>query len=374
MSRAESQTSQHAKETFQPIDADDHREQSADVSARLSTFVADLVNEKHQFNESLNLFDKVVHHDFDDPATAGAVPVLFFTDRAAERNADGKIGGFLPSNIPNSENEVTMGRMAGGNPGVLPGAFASPSELAAHSGKATEIQVQETYDRNKFLDEVASLSQNSKDHKIAVVVPGYGMNFDTGASSAAELQRLSNIPVVYYSWPSRDLPTIKAYKADERNDSQSMKNVGGPMIDAIAQRIGPENVISVGFSQGGKILTEYINNRQHESGGKAEPFYAQVLVRSDGARSEVSNNLSAVINNAEHTALINSLDDRLLKGSGLVLHPGELRTGTGLAKDFPVPLSLQNKFQVIDNSRQNNGTTNHIFDAEGVADWLKGLK
>jgi esterase/lipase superfamily enzyme len=328
---------------------------------------------------AVNFFDKVVHEPQSANKAAADQSVLFFTDRATSKSSDGNIDKFQPSNVSNTAKEITMGKLAVSNPAVLPSAFAAPAEEKAHAGQTTRMHVQETYsNRNQFLDSVQKQCELSGSRKIGIMVPGFGMTFDQGLSCTAKLQQESGMPMVYDSWPSRDAVKLSAYIADEKNDEKSMKAVGGPMIDAIADRIGANNIVIVGFSQGSKIATQYAIDRQQSSNGTAQPFFAQAFTRSDGARTEFQNNISDVLNNAEHTALYNSPHDRLLIGSASLLHQHnfrkEHRTGTGLAKDFIVPDNLNDRFEVIDNSSANNGGSNHIFDSSGVAAWLKTLK
>lgn len=328
----------------------------------------------------LNFFNSVVHEKDGQQITAGttgAQSVKFFTDRSLS-DEKGYLE-FLPgSKNGNQLSPVTMGEMSISDARVLPTAFASPAEEAAHRDLSTKASVQELYQNtNDFLDSIQRSSKENPMHKVMVVIPGFGMTHDQGIATAANLQAESGMPVVYYSWPSQDKPLVSAYKVDERKDDLSLARHGNQMIDAIADRIGAENMVLVGFSQGGKMAIEAAIARQEKRGAGAKPFYAQVFSRADEPKSVFQANINSILNNAEYTAVFASPHDRLLFGSAFMPHhlePG-LKPGwrTGASTDYQVPANLATRFQVIDDSNVNNGKTNHIFNTSGIADWLKSL-
>ncbi len=328
----------------------------------------------------LNFFNSIRHEKDGTqiaPGTTGIQAVKFFTDRSVS-NEKGYLE-FLPgSKELNQVNSVISGEMSISDARVLPTAFASPAEEAAHRHLSTRANVQELYQStDDFLNSIERASKENPKHKIAIVIPGFGMTHDQGIATAANLQAESGLPVVYYSWPSQDKPLVSAYKIDEQKDHVSLSRNGNQMINAIADRIGAENIVIVGFSQGGKMAIEAAIARQGERGAGAKPFYAQVFSRADGPKTEFQANISSILNNAEHTAVFASPHDRLLFGSAFMPHHLEhgLKPGwrTGASTNYEVPTALASRFQVVDDSNVNNGKTNHIFNTRGIADWLRNL-
>lgn len=326
----------------------------------------------------LNFFNSITHVKDGQQIGEGAQTVKFFTDRSMS-SEKGYIE-FLPgSKDVNQVNPLTTGEMSISDARVLPTAFASPAEEASHKHLSTKGNVQRLYQNtNDFLNSIEGASKESPNHKIAIVIPGFGMTHDQGIATAANLQAESGMPVVYYSWPSQDKPLISAYKVDERKDDVSLSTHGNQMINAIADRIGAENIVIVGFSQGGKMAIEAAIARQKEMGAGAKPFHAQVFSRADAPKTAFQSNITSILNNAEHTAIFASPHDRLLFGSAFMpqhLEPG-LKPGwrAGASTNYHVPAALASRFQVIDDSNFNNGKTNHIFNTGEIANWLKNLK
>ena len=326
----------------------------------------------------LNFFNSITRERDGQQIAEGAETVKFFTDRSVT-NEKGYIE-FLPgSKDPNKVNPLITGEMSISDARVLPTAFASPTEEASHKHLSTKGNVQGLYQNtNDFLNSIERASKESPNHKVAIVIPGFGMTHDQGIATAANLQAESGMPVVYYSWASQDKPLISAYKIDEQKDNVSLSTHGNQMINAIADRIGAENTVIVGFSQGGKMAIEAAIARQHERGAGARPFYAQVFSRADAPKAEFQSNIRSILNNAEHTAVFASPHDRLLFGSAFM--PQHLEQGikpgwrTGASTEYDVPIVLASRFQVVDDSNVNNGKTNHIFNTRGIAYWLKNLK
>lgn len=333
----------------------------------------------------INFFNSVKHEvDGPDKMDSNAQSVFFFTDRPTSKT-NGHTE-FLPATKDAGQlNSITLGKESISGARVLPTAFASPEELAAHKHVQTTEQVQQIYStKEKFLDDIAKASQESSNHKVAIFIPGFGMTHDQGIATAANLQSQSGLPVVYYSWPSQDKPDVLSYAIDEKKDEESLERHGMEMIESIADKIGPENLVIAGFSQGGKLAIKEAIERQ-KNNPESKPFYAQIFSRADAPANEFQANIGKIINNAEHTVVLSSPHDRLLLGSATL--PSHLSAHNkfkpswrvGTTTHFEVPEKLNSRFQVIDDSSANNSSinktfaTNHVLNTQAMANWLKSL-
>jgi esterase/lipase superfamily enzyme len=325
----------------------------------------------------LNFFNSIMHDGNAAGTMAGAQEIKFFTDRPVS-NEKGYIE-FLPaSRNPGQLDSIKMGQVSITDARVLPTALASPQEETEHRNSNTTAHLTQLYgNEEEFLKSIEQASKDSPDHKVAVMIPGFPMTHDQGIATAANLQAESGIPVVLYSWPSQDKPLISAYKGDEKKDELSLALHGNKIINDIANRIGAENMVLIGFSQGGKMAIQAAIARQKETRG-AKPFFAQAFSRADGPALEFQENITPILKNAEHTVVLASPKDRLLLGSAFMLQheqsPFFPAWRTGSITKYKIPPELTSRFQVIDDSSSNNGTTNHIFNTHEIAHWLKSLK
>lgn len=343
---------------------------------KLDSPLAVLLEQANEKVAGFNFFNSVVHDRDGQQAMPGSQAVIFFTDRPMS-DKKGYIE-FLPAGKnPRELEDTTMGQMSVTGARVLPTALASPAEEQAHRGLKTRAQVDQIYKTEEdFLNSIEHASRNNPDHKVGVMIPGFPMSHDQGLATAAALQAESGMPIVLYSWPSEDKPLLSAYNRDERRDDLSLSVHGSKIINDIADRIGPENMVLVGFSQGGKMAIEAAISR-NKANEHSKPFFAQVFSRADGPAREFQANISSILSNAEHTAVFVSPHDRLLFGSALMpQHKEQFKPAwrTGATTNYEVPSELRNRIQVIDDSSVNNGATNHIFNTRGIADWLKSLK
>ena len=348
-----------------------------DKDRRIDSALAMLLEQGNEKVAGFNFFNSIVHDKDGHRTEPGSQQIKFFTDRPLS-DKNGYIE-FLPaSKNPKELDAVTMGEMSVIGARVLPTALASKEEEAAHRGVKTHAHVDQLYaTEEEFLNSIQEKSKNNPDHKIGVMIPGFPMSHDQGIATAAALQAESGMPIVLYSWPSLDKPLLSAFKKDERKNELSLSDHGSKIINEIANRIGPENMVLIGFSQGGKMAIEAAISR-NKTNDKAKPFYAQVFSRADGPAREFQANISPILNNAEHTVVFASPHDRLLFGSALMPQhkDHELKPGwrTGATIQYEVPHELRNRFQVIDDSAVNNGASNHVFNTRGISDWLKSLK
>lgn len=325
-------------------------------------------------------FFTTVEHDANVTLRDGATEqVQFFTDRPIKFNEDGSVVKFLSGGLEAQPAELTMGRISVHNAKVLPTGIAPPDELKEHGqeNSATSIQINDVYrNLDRFLDEIERTCNESDAKKICIFIPGFCMSFDQSIASAGALQKYSKIPVVLYSWPSQDSPFVWSYFADASCNEKSMSQNGSKIIDAIANRIGAEKVVLVGFSQGAKLAVQYAVERQSSAAG-ADPFYAQIFSRADQPQGDFQTNLPVILNNAKSTALFVSRNDHLLLVSGHLLHrrlfAANKRIGSVSYDKFVVPAEFEQALHLIDDSASNNKITNHTFNARGIANWLNSL-
>jgi esterase/lipase superfamily enzyme len=290
-----------------------------------------------------------------------AQTIEFFSDRPTVRDQLNHILSFLPGAADNEEPELNMGQVK---------VSKSTADIIPPGSPPTTWEMQDNFaSREEFLNSIEQKWKENPQHKICVFIPGFSTSFDHAASTAAALQRDTGIPVVLDSWPSNELKTVTGYIADEDSDEASLKNVGGPMIDAIADRIGAHNLILVGFSQGSKVAIHYAIDRQRRLEGYSDPLYAQVFQRADEQLQEFKGQFKTIIANADHTAIFTSPEDRALRASGK-LHWNR-RTGNATPEDFSLTPELKSKFKVVDSSYMNNGLVNHVFDTKGLAKLLR---
>ena len=196
-----------------------------------------------------------------------------------------------------------------------------------------------------FFKQLADEQHQKNTKQVIVYVHGYDCSIDVASRVAARMGHEMQLPVVLFSWPSRRNPLT--YTADECNAEWSSFQLSDVLQD-IATKLGPNNLILVGHSMGCRILCWSL---QHSKAmGELPPGkFRHIFLCSPDMDAQVFQKYSPIFTaTSEDTRVFASYKDVRLIISKL-LH-GNIRLGSldSAKKNEPIKIATDNSIQTID--------------------------
>ena len=300
--------------------------------------------------------------------------MFFCTDRAPIEDAQGKIVDFSKALDGNPPFPPHFGLVEIDRPGVMP-KFSAPGNEVAANPHSPSSEIEHIYqNRDEFNQAVYEATRHSTAHKAIIYEQGFATSFRNASATGAAIQKACrdeglNIPVIVYSPPSRDAMRLSQYDADEESFQRSLMVNGVPIISGLERKCQSRNIISIAHSMGNQNETEYAWSRKGEV--LTRPMYAQFACRSDTDGHLVAARIKEYAQSAKHNIFYYSPADKALHVSGDLIHNNK-RTGN-YAGDLIKPDSKMPGVELIDDSADNNGTTNHVIVPKNIAKKLKEM-
>lgn len=300
--------------------------------------------------------------------------MFFFTDRPPIRDSQGNITGFSKALDGNPPFPANFGLVEIDRPGVMP-KFSAPGNEVAQNPHSPNSLVQKIYkDKDEFYDAVYQSTRHSTAHKAIVYNQGFATSFENASATAAAIQKACreegmDIPVIVYSPPSRDSMRLSQYDADEESFQRSLMVNGVPIIGSLERKCESKNVIYIAHSMGNQNETEYSWSRKGE--GLTKPMYAQFSCRSDTDGHLVAQRIKQYAASARHNIFYYSSADKALHVSGDLIHNNK-RTGN-YAGELMKASKETPGIELIDDTSDNNGTTDHVIVPKNIAKKLREM-
>ena len=217
------------------------------------------------------------------------------------------------------------------------GAIESPSiyKLEFKESPEKHVMIQETklqpYD--EFIKDLSWLSSRSNSGNAFVFIHGFNVGFDDAAKRTAQIAydlNFDGVPI-FFSWPSRNSPSLTSYEADERNIELSEGAIKRFLIDVLSDT-QVVNVFVIGHSMGTRGLAKAVGAIALEKPEVLKKMKAIILAAPDIDTELFKREIAPkLLRTEKNVTLYASSNDRALSASkSLHGYPRAGDSGTGL--------------------------------------------
>jgi len=175
----------------------------------------------------------------------------------------------------------------------------------------------------EFSQALAEARRKLHDRRVIVFVPGYACGLTDAVEIGERLGRDTGLPVVVFSWPSRN--KLLAYTHDETSAEWSLSQFSA-VLRLMDARVGSGKIVLIAYSMGARIVSWGLERRLAEDDGVPARF-SQVLLCSPDMDTGVFVNSAGILARSclDNRVYVSSRDLRLRVSA--ILH-GAIRLGT----------------------------------------------
>jgi esterase/lipase superfamily enzyme len=218
-------------------------------------------------------------------------------------------------------------------------------------------------DQAGFNAAIASIARTTRRKKAFVFVHGFNNRFDDATYRLAQIVQDSKIPVipVLFSWPSRGVIGLRAYRADRDSALQSRDQLN-QLLDTVTRNPAVQEVTILCHSMGCLLTLDALRARAGAAGQLGAKITNVLLVAPDVDVEVFREQMSQMGRNRTRFALFLSQDDGALKLSRSLLG-GAARLGDIDVEAEPYKTEFrQNRILVFDLSRLKGDAHSRAFE------------
>lgn len=281
-----------------------------------------------------------------------AVTIFFATNRKRTDGGDPSAArfGFEPDDRP------SYGRVEIGLPYREPHQEL-PKKLRCDHGPVEDITLfrRMVLNEAEFLRQVKAAASSGPGTVNAVLIHGYGNDFDDAAMLASEFVHDMDRGARYgfmFTWPSEGSPWPDAYLEDEDRVRSAPSHLA-EFVDKLSGAIGVD-VALVAHSLGSRALVTAVNELHAR---RAAPVQNQLIfIAADVDESSFRTMNDAIRDAQDRTLTLYSSDNDLALWASKLNHPSQGRVGLIDGTPFNMP-----PFEVVDISSENSSLLGHSY-------------
>lgn len=253
--------------------------------------------------------------------TTAQLPVFFITNREVIRSKNSVDYGVKRAMQP----EFGLCKLINPPAGPRDRNFGWETQPLLFTASTQGLRVR-TERAETFFSALHEVRLKAHDQRVVLFVPGYACSFAQAVERGAKLSHATNLPVVVFSWPSKN--KLYAYEMDECTAEWSSCEFCD-VLRQMDREFGNDKVILIAHSMGSRIVNWALERRLAEDGSPGRR-YNQIFFCSPDIDAGVFRNSVAMLAKSCRDVRIFVSRKNFRLGLSAMLH-GSVRLGTSRA-------------------------------------------
>lgn len=226
----------------------------------------------------------------------------------------------------------------------------SHSESANQQLAAVSVEAAPYSSEDSFFDAINEVRKSTKQKRLIVFVHGYRRSFVNSMRVAAQMAKVTNLPIVAFAWPSRNHPLL--YPADERQAQASAPYLKD-FLCALERSSGNSGVSIVAHSLGSRVATWAVQHKDQAGEGYDHIF----LVSPDMDERTFDSGAASLVQSSKDVRILVSKVDVRISASNLIhMKP---RIGTAGSASIARLLQRPDSDCLVDFTKVDRGFLGH---------------